>query len=76
MQRVFARDVLECASCGGRMRVIAAIEQPEIAGAILRCLGLTIRAPPTAPARQAGLFSDSDFGVAGPADDQTPRPSD
>jgi hypothetical protein len=35
MQRVFVGDVLECPSCRGRMCVIAAIEQPDIAAAIL-----------------------------------------
>jgi hypothetical protein len=32
------------------MRILAAIEQPEIARAILDCLGLSSRAPPLAPA--------------------------
>jgi hypothetical protein len=66
MQRVFARDVLECPSCGGRMRLIAAIEQPEVVGAILRCLGLATRAPPTAPARdtELPLFAASELPQA------------
>jgi hypothetical protein len=53
------------------MRVIAAIEQPEVAAAILGSLGLASRAPPAAPARQAELFCDSDFECPGPADDFT-----
>jgi hypothetical protein len=52
------------------MRVIAAIEQPEIAAAILDSLGLASRAPPSAPARQAELFCDADVELAGPADDR------
>jgi len=76
MQRVFARDVLECPSCRGRMRVIAAIEQPEIIAAILGSLGLASRAPPTASARRADHFCDLDFELAGPADDFTEPPSD
>ena len=75
MQRVFVRDVLECPSCRGRMRVIAAIEQPEIVAAILGSLGLASRAPPAAKARQAELFCDPDFELAGPADDFTEPPS-
>jgi hypothetical protein len=46
MRRVFSFDVLECARCGGRMRVIAAIRTPEPIGAILECMGLSVRAPP------------------------------
>ena len=76
MQHVFARDVLECPSCRGRMRVIAAIEQPEIIAAILGSLGLASRAPPAASARSADLFCDPDFELAGPADDLTEPPSD
>jgi hypothetical protein len=76
MQRVFARDVLECPSCRGRMRVIAAIEQPEIVAAILGSLGLASRAPPSAPARQAELFCDPDLELACPADDLTEPFSD
>jgi hypothetical protein len=48
---MFATDVLECAACGGRMRVIAAIEDPRVIRAILDCLDLPARAPPTAKAR-------------------------
>ena len=76
IQRVFARDVLECPSCRGRMRVIAAIEQPEVAAAILGSLGLASRAPPAASARQAELFCDPDLELACPADDLTEPPSD
>jgi hypothetical protein len=51
MRRVFAVDVFECPACGGRMRVIAAIEDPHAVRAILECLGFPARAPPTATAR-------------------------
>ena len=76
MQRVFVRDVLECPSCRSRMRVIAAIEQPEIIAAILGSLGLASRAPPAAPSRHTDPFCDPDFELAGPADDLTEPPSD
>jgi hypothetical protein len=49
LRRVFAVDVFQC-DCGGRMRILAAIDQPEVARAILDCLGLSSRAPPLAPA--------------------------
>ena len=51
LRRVFAVDVLECPDCGGPMRILAAIHPHEATRAILECLGLPSRAPPTAPAR-------------------------
>jgi len=50
LRRVFAIDALKC-DCGGRMRILAAIDQPEVIRAILECLGLSSRAPPLTPAR-------------------------
>lgn len=50
LRRVFAVDVLECPRCGGRMRLLAAIQPPDASQAILECLELPSRAPPTAPA--------------------------
>ena len=52
MARIFAVDVLECPRCGGRMRILAAIEDPAVARKILDCLGLPSRPPPLAPARR------------------------
>jgi len=39
LKRVFAIDVEKCAQCGGRVRIIAAIEDPEVIEKILRHLG-------------------------------------
>ena len=50
MKRVLEVDVLECDRCGGRMRILAAINRPEAIKAILECLGLPSRAPPISPA--------------------------
>ena len=50
MKRVFAVDVLECARCKSRLRIIAAIHPPEATRAILECLGLPTRPPPILPA--------------------------
>lgn len=50
MRRVFAIDVLECLRCGGAMKILGAIHPPDTTTAILACLGLPTRAPPTAPA--------------------------
>ena len=49
MQRVFAIDVLECPSCGGRMRILAAIHGLGAIRAILECVGLPPRPPPVSP---------------------------
>jgi hypothetical protein len=46
LQRVFEIDALRCCHCGSTMRLIAAIEDPQIARRILECLKLPARAPP------------------------------
>ena len=53
LKRVFAVDILECPRCFGRMKIIAAIQAPEVARKILDCLGLSSRPPPVAPVRTA-----------------------
>jgi hypothetical protein len=50
LRRVFAIDAFRCDRCGGRMRILAAIDQPQVIRAILDCLGLNSRAPPLTPA--------------------------
>jgi hypothetical protein len=40
MRRVFALDVLACPRCGGRLRVIATVQDPAVVRAILAHLGL------------------------------------
>jgi hypothetical protein len=49
MARVLELDVLACPRCGGRMRILAAINPPDTIKKILACLGLPTRAPPIAP---------------------------
>jgi hypothetical protein len=51
MRRVFAVDVLECPACGGPMRILAAIHDPDTVRAILESMGLPSRAPPNLPPR-------------------------
>jgi hypothetical protein len=51
LRRVFRVDVLACPRCGGRMRILAAIDQPEVIEKILASLRLPARAPP--PAEEA-----------------------
>lgn len=45
MQRTFAFDVLACGRCGGRLRLIALIEQATAITRILGHLGLPIEVP-------------------------------
>ena len=61
LRRVFAIDVLECPRCGGAMKIVAAIHPPEATAAILDCLGLPTRAPPTEPSR-----ADAEVGPPDP----------
>jgi len=44
-------DVLGCPRCGGRMRVLGAIEDPELIPKMLRSMGLPAEEPAHAPAR-------------------------
>jgi len=50
LKRVFAVDALQCDRCGGRMRILCAVNPPEAIRKILACLGMPIRAPPISPA--------------------------
>jgi hypothetical protein len=55
LKRVFDIDVERCA-CGGKLRLIAVIEEPVVIVRILTHLGLPARAPPRSPARSAPLI--------------------
>src|SRR5262249_3617921 len=49
MRHTFAVDVLACPRCGGRMRVVATIEDPVVIRKILTHLGLPTDVPPPRP---------------------------
>jgi hypothetical protein len=51
LKRVFEFDVLSCPRCGGRMRIMCAINSQPAIQKILACLGLPSRAPPIAFAK-------------------------
>ena len=51
MRRAFGSDVLACPQCGGRMVVLATIEDPTVIRRILRHLGLSLDAGDPASAR-------------------------
>lgn len=49
--RTFGIDVLACPRCGGRLRLIALIEQAAVIDRILRHLGVPTEIPAPRPAR-------------------------
>jgi hypothetical protein len=49
MRHTFGVDVLACARCGGRMRVVATIEDPVVIRRILTHLGLPTEASAPRP---------------------------
>lgn len=51
MQRTFGFEVLACPHCGGRLRLIALIEQRAVIGRVLGHLGLPTELPVPRPAR-------------------------
>ena len=51
IKRVFEIDVEHCPTCGGSLKIIAAIWKQPVIERILTHLGLQARAPPRAPAR-------------------------
>jgi hypothetical protein len=51
MRRTLALDVLACPRCGGRLRLVALIEQAGVVQRILRHLGLPTEVPESGPAR-------------------------
>jgi uncharacterized protein YbaR (Trm112 family) len=55
MARTFGFDVLACPRCGGRLRLLALIEEAAVIERILRHLGLPTEIPATRPARAPPL---------------------
>ena len=51
MQRSFGFDVLACPQCGGRLRLIALIDEARVIQRILGHLGLPTEVPTARPAR-------------------------
>lgn len=60
MRRTFGFDVLACPRCGGRLRLIALIEQAAVIQRILGHLGLPTEVPVPCPARAPPLPIDRD----------------
>jgi hypothetical protein len=74
LMRVFEVDALRCPDCGARLRLLAAIEDPEVAAKILECVGLPSRAPPILPGQAGAVRVAGDS--AGDDFDQTPAFAD
>lgn len=53
---LFDIDIERCPQCGGKLKIIAAIEDPAVIVRILTHLGLPARAPPRAPVRLPELI--------------------
>ena len=60
LKRVFAVDILACAKCNGRMKVLAVIEQAEVVEQILGHLGMSTVPEGIAPARRTPRQLDLD----------------
>jgi hypothetical protein len=72
MQRTFGVDVLACLRCGGRLRLIAVIEQPSVVRRILGHLGLPTDIPVPRPSRAPPLDGLALGDDAGSGDDAAP----
>jgi hypothetical protein len=59
LKRVFTIDIEKCEKCGGKVRVIASIEDPEVIAKILKHLGLDRAAEPHSRSPPAQLFNYS-----------------
>lgn len=56
LKRIFKFDVLACGKCGGRMKVLAVIEDPPVIEKLLSHMGLPHVPLPTSPARGQRVF--------------------
>ena len=61
---VFQIDILACAKCGGRMKVLAVIDQPDVVTKILGHLGMPTVPEGIAPARLPKRQLDFDLDAA------------
>jgi len=62
LKRTFEFDVETCHGCGGKMKIVAAIEYPHAIKKMLERLGLATRAPMPWSARGPPSTHDHDFG--------------
>jgi hypothetical protein len=62
LRRLFEIDVSRCARCGGRLRFVAAIDDPAVIRRILGHLGLPTSIAPPLPARSPPGLTQESFG--------------
>jgi hypothetical protein len=61
LRRTFQVDVLQCARCGGRLRIAGEVTEPSIVRLVLEALGLAADAPrPTRARDPTALLGESD----------------
>ena len=61
MRRTLGIDTLACPRCGGRLRLIALIDEASVIERILRHLRLPTEAPTPRPGRAPSLFAPCAF---------------
>ena len=61
LKRIFKIDVETCNICGGKMRIIAAIEDPKVIKKILDHVGIASKAPMPWPARGPPIVNENQF---------------
>jgi hypothetical protein len=71
LKRTFEIDVLRCAHCSGRMKLVAVVMTADAIRETLVGIGVSPRPPPIAPAKPRGLFGFDEFGDFAP--EQTER---
>ena len=59
MARAFALDVEKCPKCGGRMKLMALVQDPKSAARFLRHLGEPTEPPDRAPARAPPYYKSA-----------------
>ncbi len=55
LKRVFDIDIEQC-QCGGKLKLIAVIEEPDVIEKMLKHIGLDPQPPPLEKARRVDLF--------------------
>jgi hypothetical protein len=60
LRRTFEIDVMECAKCGGRLRILGSVSEPDAVREILERLAIPTEAPSAARARDPTDFDDDD----------------
>ena len=61
LKRVFDIDIERCTHCGGKLKIIAVIEEPDVIEKILTHIGLSPQPPPRTPARKRVDLFEGDY---------------